>query len=72
MKEGIINTVTENLINIDVGVTSNIKVYHRISKADKKIVSTKTIVHFVNRKHPKNSCLTEKKFFILNFSLVKI
>ena len=55
-------SVTEIVTDINVNMASNnIEACHRICKKDSRISSTKTIVHFVNRKHTKQA-LYNKKF----------
>ena len=49
-------SATEILTNINVNVASNdIEACHRIGKKDTRTGSTKTIIHFVNRKHAKQA-----------------
>ena len=55
-------SVTKNLSDIDVKVTSNdIEACHRIGKKNYRINSTKTIIGFVNRKHTKKALYNKKK-----------
>ena len=55
-------SVTEILSDIDVNVTTNdIEACHRVGKRDNKIGTTKTIVHFANRKSAKQALYNKKK-----------
>ena len=56
------DSVTEILTDISINVASNdIEFCHRIGKKDSRIGSTKTIIHFVNRKHAKQALSNKKK-----------
>ena len=55
-------SVTEILTDIKVNVASNdIEACHRIGKKDSRIGCTKTIIHFANRKHSKQTLYNKKK-----------
>ena len=55
-------SVTEILTDINVNETSNdIQACHRISNKDTRIGGTKTIIHFLNRKHANQALYNKKK-----------
>ena len=55
------NTVTSILSDIGVNIQSEeIEACHRFGKTDRKTISKKTIIRFVNRKHCKKALLKRK------------
>ena len=61
------NTVTSILSDIGVNIQSEkIEASHRFGKTDRKTISKKTIIRFVNRKHCKKALLNKKKLSNIN------
>ena len=61
------NTVTSILSDIGVNIQSEkIETSHRFGKTDRKTISKKTIIRFVNRKHCKKALLNKKKLSNIN------